>query len=409
MKRKPAFIIREGSVIVRAYRYKASNRYCLYYRKRAGAAASRETKTGETAARVRAREIAIALANGRAEILELTNADRDSYLHAKSLLPDGFPLHEAIEGFLQLRSKLTASAPIGEIFAKFIRAKETMLRNGELSEVHVKKLREDLTKFVEDFPKSIGDYFTDDLQDWLNSRCDKKANPIGPRRRRHIRDRVVSLYNFARDNGYLPLNERHAAEKTARPRVLKDKEPTFEPQQFDLLINSAHRDDKQHHIVPALALAAFGRLRMSEISRLDWSSIYLEKSEIDVSSRVAGKTGNARIIEIPLNLSKWLKPYLRASGPVLDSKIGRIDNRVRRFSQKIGLKWQRNILRGSCASYLYALTNDLKYVAAQLGTSERTLRREYLERKTREQAERWYAIAPDQHCNVLELRWSVSQ
>jgi integrase len=191
--------------------------------------------------------------------------------------------------------------------------------------------------------------------------------------------------------------------------VLKDKEPTFEPDQFDLLINAAHRDPREQDLVPALAIAAFGRMRMSEISRLDFSAVHLEKGEIDVSSRVAGKTGNARIIEMPENLAQWLKPYIRASGPTLDPKIGRIDNRVRRFAQKIGLKWKRNILRGSCASYLYALTNDLKYVAAQLGTSERTLRREYLERKTRAEAERWFAIAPDKEGNILDLRWATRE
>jgi integrase len=406
--RKPAFTIREGSASVAAYKYR-DGRFCLYYRKHAGAKPSRETKTGERAARDRAREIAIALANGRAEVLELTHADRESYLHAKSLLPDGLPLHEAIESFLKVKSVRGPSAPLPEIFAQFIRSKETMLRNGELSEVHVKKLRDDLQKFIADFPGPIGNYFTDDLQDWLNDRRDKKDRPVGPRRRRHLRDRINALYNFARDNGFLALNERTAAERTARPRVLKGTEPTFTPEQFDLLINAAHRDTKESELVPALAIAAFGRMRMSEISRLEYPAIHLSKNEIDVSSRVAGKTGNARIIEMPPNLVKWLQPYIRSHGAILDPKIGRIDNRVRRFAQKLGLKWKRNVLRGSCASYLYALTNDLKYVAAQLGTSERTLRREYLERKTKAEGEKWFAIAPAAENNVLELRWAVRE
>lgn len=411
MKRGPAFIVRIGSVSVMAYKFARGNQFCLCYRKHAAAKRSREVKIGEKAARSRAREIAIGLANGRAEVLELTLADRDSYLHAKSLLPPGMTLHDAIEGFVNSRihEKRGPTETITRIFEQFIRAKETMQRNGELSAVHVEKLRDDLEKFVAYFPGSIGDYFTDNLQDWLNSRCDRKGRPIGPRRRRHIRDRIVALYNFARDNGYLPLHEKHAAEKTARPRVLQDRQPTFTTSQFDLLINAAHRDGRERELVPALAIAAFGRMRMSEIARLDFSAIHLQKSEIDVSSRVAGKTGNARIIEMPANLAKWLQAYIRNSGPVLNSKIGRIDNRVRRFAQKIGLKWQRNILRGSCASYLYALTNDLKYVAAQLGTSERTLRREYLERKTKSEAESWFAITPEGDSNILELRWSVRE
>jgi hypothetical protein len=51
----------------------------------------------------RALEIALALANGRAEVIELTAADRDSYLRAKSLLPAGVLLHEAIEQWISHR------------------------------------------------------------------------------------------------------------------------------------------------------------------------------------------------------------------------------------------------------------------------------------------------------------------
>jgi hypothetical protein len=178
MKLKPAFIVREGSSSVTAYKF-PRNQFCLRYRKHAGAARTREVRTGERAARNRASEIAIALANGCVEILELTNADRDSYLNAKSLLPAGVPLHEAVEAFLRLRSRRGPSATLPEIFAQFIRTKETMLRNGELSEVRVEKMRADLAKFVTDFPGPIGDYYTDDLQDWLNARCDKKRRPVG--------------------------------------------------------------------------------------------------------------------------------------------------------------------------------------------------------------------------------------
>jgi hypothetical protein len=66
MKGKAAFIIRQGSAQVVVYKSAKRNQFCLCYRKHAGAARSRETRTGEKAARARSLEIAIALANGRA-------------------------------------------------------------------------------------------------------------------------------------------------------------------------------------------------------------------------------------------------------------------------------------------------------------------------------------------------------
>src|SRR5947207_6219664 len=109
--RGPAFIIKQGSAQVVAYKL-SRNRFCLCYRKHAGAARSRETRTGEKVARARALEIAIALANGRAEVIELTSADRDSYLAAKKLLPTGVPLHEAIEQWTSQREIMRASRAI---------------------------------------------------------------------------------------------------------------------------------------------------------------------------------------------------------------------------------------------------------------------------------------------------------
>jgi hypothetical protein len=60
MKCRPAFIIRQGSAQVVGYMNKR-NQYCLCYYKHAGAKRSRETRTGEKAARARALDIAVAL------------------------------------------------------------------------------------------------------------------------------------------------------------------------------------------------------------------------------------------------------------------------------------------------------------------------------------------------------------
>ncbi len=454
MKRRPAFVVRQGSVNVVAYKSgNGRNQFTLCFRKHAGAGRSREVRTGEKAARTRALEIATALANGRAEIIELSNADRESYLRAKALLPDGIALHDAVEQFARAKDRLGNSsladaidayqqipkvngsrATVRFVVDDFMRRKRTAMLNKDLSAVHIDGLAGVLEGTVSKknpstprpsaFMRKFGDreivsLGKDELQDLLNDHRDRKGVVVGPRRRRHIRECIVALWNDARDNRHLPQGSKHAAEMTARPKVVKEKEPTFEPDQFDILINAAHRDARQRELVPAFAIGAFGRMRMSEIARLDWSAVHLFKEikdgqagkiagEIDVSGRVAGKTGMARIVEIPPNLAKWLTLYVRPHGHVLSPKITRIDNHVRRFAQKLGLKWKRNILRGSSTSYLYALTNDLKYVAAQHGTSERELKREYLERKTRSQADKWNAIVPHEGSNILELRWSVS-
>jgi integrase len=447
VKHEPAFTVREGSSSVLAYKYgtgpNKSSEYCLCWYRFPGDKRQRETRTGERSARDRAREIARDLANDRSMVTELCGTARETHLRVTAIAEDlGIPLYDLVEqaaaakkklgggslldaadSHLQVRTVNGSRATVRFLVEGFMRRKRTAMLNGDLSAVHIKNLGDDLEKlFCAGFgDRAIASIGKDEFQDWLNARRDRNGNAVGPIRRKHIRERIVALCNDARDNRHLAYGVRHFAELTARPRIVKGKEPTFKPDEFEILINGAHRDKRQCRLVPTFALGAFGRMRISEIGRLDWSAIHLFDElktgqhgkiagEIDVSGRVAGKTGMARIIEIDPNLGKWLRLYARPSGPVLDPSVTRIDNHVRRFAAKLGLKWLRNILRGSSTSYLYARTNDLKYVAAQHGTSERELKREYLERKTKEQGEAWSAIYPHAGAdNVLDLRWSVSR
>src|SRR5262249_28704874 len=67
----------------------------------------RETFADLSEAKARAREIAISILQGRSQVLELTNSDKDFYLHALKLLkPVGVPLHIAVEEYVAARSHL---------------------------------------------------------------------------------------------------------------------------------------------------------------------------------------------------------------------------------------------------------------------------------------------------------------
>jgi hypothetical protein len=112
-RRGPAFIVKEGSAIVTAYKYDGE-RFGLHYYRFSGDKRQVETRTGERRARARAEEIAIALANGRAQTLELTNADKDGYVYAKTLLPPEVPLHVAIEEWCAARSILGPNVGVVE-------------------------------------------------------------------------------------------------------------------------------------------------------------------------------------------------------------------------------------------------------------------------------------------------------
>ena len=137
-----------------------------------------------------------------------------------------------------------------------------------------------------------------------------------------------------------------------------------------------------------------------------------KKARSTSARKSPARPGEARIIELrpnQENLIAWLRKHYQPFGPVLDPAITRIDNLLRRSAKRAGLTWKQNALRGSCASYLFALTSNLGHVARQLGNSGGTLKREYLAAKTVEDAQAWFGIAPAAEDNEipLGLTWKV--
>jgi integrase len=402
MKRgKPAFIIREGSVIVRAYHYKASARYCLYYRKRSGAAASRETKTGETAARIRAREIAIALANGCAEVLELTNADRDSYLHAKSILPVGVPLHSAIEEWKSARNilgdiSIVEAANIVVRSARTARAIPSSaqildemlaeLKDHQRSDRHIRALRKDLELCVARFPR-LETTCAADLMNFLREKIH-----IGPRRRDNIRDAIVQLSRFARRHNYLAEDRISEAEKVGKIKPGHDVSTWTSHEAAIILEHTARR------WLPWMSIGMFAGLRPSEILRLDWSAIKFDQCVIAVSRRVARKVRISRLVPIQENLLYWLQPFRDLIGPIYPGNFKTNENaksaEIKRIRIATGIKWRSDANRHSFGSYRLSIVKSFEQVSVEMGNSPRKVREDYNDPKPEAEGIAYFELMP---------------
>jgi integrase len=386
MKRAPAFIVRQGSAQVVVYKSSTRNSFCLCYRKHAGAARSRETRTGEKAARARALDIAIALANGRAEVLELTAADRDSYLHAKSLLPDGVLLHEAIEQWLSLRETSRAHRPIPD--SKNILFRMLLdLEDHQRSERHRAGLKRDLAGFVAEFPK-LEAATEEEIANYIR----KVSSNAGPRRRDNIRDSIVQLFRFARRRGYLPEDKRSEAEKIGKIKPGHDVHTWTVHQAAMLLEHISPR------WLPWLALGLFAGLRTSEILRLDWSAVKFEQRVIAVSWRVARKVRTSRIVPILGNLAEWIFPFREDSGPIYPGKFKTTENEkgaeMNRLRKLLDLPRRDNANRHSFGSYRLAVVKNFGQVAVEMGNSPRKVREDYNDPKPEAEGIAYFALMP---------------
>jgi integrase len=215
---------------------------------------------------------------------------------------------------------------------------------------------------------------------------------------------VVSLANFARRRKYVPAELAEELSEIPAPK----KEPVsigiYTTHEITALLDAAPAD-----LIPALAIAAFAGLRMSEVSRLDWRDIRLDERHIIVEPRKS-KTGEGRQVPIADNLAAWLAPHARPFGPVNPatedgSDVGNsLSNRLERLKARARVKGKRNGFRHSYVSYRVAILKDVPAVALECGNSPVVIFKSYRKLVNEAQGRAWFAVAPTKAAsNVIPL------
>ncbi len=154
-------------------------------------------------------------------------------------------------------------------------------------------------------------------------------------------------------------------------------------------------------LLPALAIGLFAGLRQAEIAELDWRHVNLAELIIRVDPEIA-KARRARIVDILPNLAAWLKPYAQPTGRIGVPRCV-YQRHLKRILRAANItRWPSNGLRHSFASYHVACFQDAGCTAAQLGHvgNVAMLYDHYRAIVRREDAERYWAIAPTINCPV---------
>ena len=152
--------------------------------------------------------------------------------------------------------------------------------------------------------------------------------------------------------------------------------------------------------LPVFSINAFTGLRRSEVERLEWSEIKLDRRLIDLPY-TKSKNGRRKLIQIPKNLAAILSPLAKADGPLMPNR--RFDLEVKRL-KALGIKWPSNVLRHSFCSYAVAV-RGIAWTAEQADHSEAMLKKHYREVVTKEDAKKYFAILlTNQHLSPLLRR-----
>jgi integrase len=250
-----------------------------------------------------------------------------------------------------------------------------------VSQTYVKGLRCYFRSLKEQIgPCLVADVTTQQLDRVLQSIS------VGVVTKNNVRRTLVTLFKWARDQGYLQADRKTAAEKTMTFNEPGDAPAIFTPDELKRIIAVC-----PENLLPHIVIGAFAGIRSAEIARLEWADVLWEQGYIEIKARKA-KTKARRLVPLLPNLRAWLEPYRGRTGLVCH--LPNTPVRLNYLGEKAGFGWRQNALRHSYASYRLAQVQDAAKVALEMGNSPEKLFRHYRELVTASAAAEWFRSYP---------------
>ncbi len=225
----------------------------------------------------------------------------------------------------------------------------------------------------------------------------KFTSPQG-RTRNNYRTAFCTLFRFARERAYLPMDIKTEAErirkagerKTKKTLALELRGKVYTGAEMQQIL-----DGLPDRWRPLAVLGAFAGIRTSEIHRLQWEDINFDRKFIEVGKDQA-KMGSRRVIEMSDQLIAWLKPVSKKSGWVLPhyAHDSTLNIEFKKSRKLIPVPMIRNGFRHSYASYRIWEIGDESRVAWEMNTSVRKLHANYFSPTDPVALKEWKQVLP---------------
>ena len=344
--------------------------------------------------------------HANASISRLVEIVRD-HATARASLPPNVTLTEAAQFHKQKHPANMPRKTVAEAVAEFIADR----RSAGCSAVHVNDLEIRLGQFSRAFVLPIIHVNAPAVQQWIyGMKNQKNGKATSPRTKENMLRQIVSLFNFARRQKYVPAELALELSEISTPRKQPAPIGIYTPDEMRAILAAADAA-----IVPALAIAAFAGLRLAEVSRLDWRDVRLAEKLIVVGAENA-KTAARRLVPISDNLAAWLSPHVKRSGPLnpcaenLQNVGNALGDRFERAAARAKVAWKRNGFRHSYISYRIAALKDVPAVALECGNSPQVIFSNYRALATDAEAKTWFSILPPKQAdNVVQLQIAANK
>jgi integrase len=350
-------------------------------------------------ARMIAQQISVRLTNGSTVADEATKRDIDLLRHCERVATDHgvslsaaldewasarkaageIPLSDAVRFYQANRADLFAVRTNVQVAAEFV----VSLKRKGVSDIYVRNATSSLKRFTDTMAGNIADVSVADINRFLDG-----FKKLGPVSKNGIRRNLVTMFGFAKKQGYLHPDRKTAAEQSDSFKEPEKEIEIFTPDEMRDLLLAAHA-----RILPLIAIGGFCGIRSAEVERLTWQDIKWDRGHIEIAGHKA-KTAARRLVPLPENLKAWLAPWREETGPILtisDVSGALGDTAVK---AKIPGGWRQNALRHSFISYRVSMTGDVARTSLEAGNSPKMIFRHYREIVDEEAARTWFAITP---------------
>lgn len=318
-----------------------------------------EREAGKTAQRFEKVNRAVSLA-------KLNDAQRGDVLAAFRILDGTKGTLADAAAFWKKHAAPANAKTCAEVLADLVKACEGANRRPRT----VSELREKLGAFCAEYgAEPIARVTSADLAAWLDGRADRTETrgegkaarkvrvQLTPRSRAAYRQALNRLFAFAARRQYREGNPVLAIEK---PSVETPPPEVHTPDEVRRVLAAAV--EMAPALVPFYAVGYFAGLRTeNELRGLDWSRINLKRKELEVNAATAKKR-RSRYVPMAANLTDWLRPHQQDEGRIFYSRT-----QHEKVMEKAGVKWPRNVMRHSFASYHLAAYRDAGKTALALG------------------------------------------
>ncbi|MDA0765894.1 MAG: site-specific integrase [Verrucomicrobia bacterium] len=392
--------IGSGAAQVRIYTVNRSNGYPQYsIIWREGGRQRTRTSASMSEARLLAHQTSVRLTNGSNAVDEVTKRDIEMLRHCEQTAERfGLTLAAAIEEWASAR-KVAGEAALSDavrfyqanrldllpvkLITEVVEEYLTSRRARGVTKVYVTRSEEYLNRFTGQVSGNIGDVTVSDINGFLQAQ-----ETLGPVTKNAFRTCLITMFGFAKRQGYLHPDRKTAAEQSESYKVPETEIEIFTGEEMKRLLLASHA-----RIAPLVAIGAFAGIRSAEIRRLEWEDIKWDRGHIEIAGRKA-KTAARRIVPLTDNLKAWLAPWRDETGPIITMR--NVAGALTNLGPKAGVPggWRKNALRHSYVSYRVALTGDVARTALEAGNSPEVIFRHYREVVDEQAAKDWFGIMP---------------